>query len=112
MTLIPWTFNLALLSILAFFAALVACLAGLFYSRYKENWLQHIGMLAVGLASALKMQQIWHRGYVSAETAMLAVGIAFFAAGVAWKVWMVQRARFGPYHGPERRRPPRTPAAH
>jgi hypothetical protein len=104
MTLIPWHFDLSLFTICAFFAALVACIAGLFYSHYRENWLQHVGMIAVGLASALKIQQIYHRGFVSPETALLAAGLACFAAGVAWKVWMAQRASDRPYRGPDRRR--------
>jgi hypothetical protein len=87
MTLIPLHFDLTLFSLLCFFAAFASCCAGLFYSKYLENWLQHIGMLAVGLASAMKIMQIYHRGFVSPETGLLAFGIAIFAAGVAWKVW-------------------------
>lgn len=113
MTLIPLHFDLSLATICAFFTALVACIAGLFYSHYRENWLQHGGMIAVGLASALKIQQIYARGFVSPETALLAFGVAAFAAGVAWKVWMTRRSPKEPYRGPDRRSgPPRTPAAH
>ena len=37
--------------------------------------------------SALKITQINDRGFVTPETALLAVGIALFAFGVAVKVW-------------------------
>ena len=107
MTMLPIHFDLVPFSMLAFFAALVACIVGLFYSGYKDNWFQTIGMVAVGFASALKIQQIYHRGFATPETALLGFGIAMFAAGVAWKVWQNNRTAIKPrkpYHGPERRR--------
>jgi hypothetical protein len=110
MTMIPIHFDFVPFTMVAFAFALLACAVGLFYSEYRENWPQHIGMFAVGIASALKIQQIYHRGYVTPETALLAAGVACFAAGVAWKVWQQQRNRFKPYAGPERRRD--APAHH
>lgn len=84
---IPLGFDLVPLTIFAFALALAFCVAGLFYSGYLENWPQSLGMVAVGIASALKMEQIRLRGFVSGETTLLAIGIALFAAGVAFKVW-------------------------
>lgn len=99
MTLIPIHFDTTLASIIAFGAAFFACLAGLLYNKYEENWLQHAGMFMVGVASALKIFQIWERRFTSPETAMLAIGIALFASGVAWKVWQHRKG----WDGEERR---------
>jgi hypothetical protein len=87
MTTIPLHFDTTLFAVCCFFVALVACTAGLFSSRFRENWLQHFGMFFVGIASALKMFQLWERHYASPETALLAFGVALFAVGVAYKVW-------------------------
>lgn len=90
-TYIPIQFDMVPLTVFFLSFALIACVVGLFYSHYRENWLQHAGMIAVGLASALKIEQTITRGFASAETALLAGGIACFAGGVAWKVWSHQR---------------------
>lgn len=74
------------LSAFGFSVAALACAFGLFSANYRENWFQHIGMLMVGIASALKVHQTITRGFASAETALLALGIAMFCLGVAWKV--------------------------
>lgn len=89
--MVPATVNLVWLAIFCFTVAVLGCLVGLFYARYQDNWLQHIGLICAGLASALKIQQIHHRGFVTPETALLAVGVACFALGVAFKVWEYQR---------------------
>ncbi len=99
MTIIPVHFDMTLASIVAFGVAFFACVAGIFYSEYRENWLQHFGMILVGIASAFKMFQLWHRHYTSPETAILAIGLALFATGVAWKVWQHRRG----WDGNERR---------
>jgi hypothetical protein len=87
MTAIPLEFDTTLFAVCCFFVTLVACTAGLFSASFRENWLQHFGMFFLGIASALKMFQLWERHYASPETALLAFGVALFAAGVAWKVW-------------------------
>jgi hypothetical protein len=74
------------LSAFGFSVAALACAFGLFSANYRENWFQHIGMLMVGVASALKVHQTIERGFASAETAVLSLGIAIFCLGVAWKV--------------------------
>lgn len=99
---IPISFDLVPLTLVAFSCALMACCAGLFYSGYKENLAQTLGLIAVGIASALKIEQIRMRGFVSGETALLAIGIACFAIGVAWKVW--QHARYEPPRTVSKRR--------
>jgi hypothetical protein len=104
MTLIPWHFDTTLFAITCFGVAFFSSAAGLFYNEYRENWLQHIGMICVAIASAMKMLQLFERRYTSPETALLAFGVALFALGVAWKVWQNQRNRYRPYTGPERRR--------
>jgi hypothetical protein len=86
--------DLVPLTLFCLSATILACLAGLFHSRYRDNWPQTIGLVLVALSSALKLEQVRLRGYVSGETALLAIGIALFAAGVAWKVW--QHARNAP----------------
>lgn len=78
--------DFVVLSAFGFSVAALACAFGLFSSNYRENWFQHIGMLMVGVASALKVHQTIERGFASAETAVLALGIAIFCLGVAWKV--------------------------
>lgn len=108
MTIIPMHFDLTLFTIVCFGAAFFACAAGLFYVRYRENWLQHFGMVLVAIASAMKMFQLWERQYVTPETAMLAFGVALFAAGVAFKVWQFRKG----WDGEERRRRERRQHVH
>lgn len=85
-SIVPFHFDFVTLSAAGFSVAAFACLFGLFSSHYRENWFQHLGMVMVGLASALKVHQTITRGFASAETALLALGVALFALGVAWKV--------------------------
>ncbi len=99
MTVIPLHFDTSLMAVICFAAAFFACSAGLFYSEYRENWPQHVGMVCVAIASAMKVFQIWERQRTSPETALLALGVALFAAGVAWKVWQHRRG----WDGAERR---------
>lgn len=91
MTAIPIHFDTSLVAVVCFAASFFACTAGLFYSEYRENWLQHFGMVCVAIASAMKVFQIWERHRSSPETALLAFGVMLFAAGVAWKVWQHRR---------------------
>jgi hypothetical protein len=104
MTVIPISFDTALAAVTCFFVALVACTAGLFSSSFRDNWLQHFGMFAVGLASALKMFQIWERHYASPETTLLAFGVALFSAGVAWKVFLHARDQRHDWQSEDRRK--------
>lgn len=85
-TVIPLHLDWVPLSVFGFSVAAVACLIGLFSEHYRDNWLQHIGMVLLGIASALKVHQTIERGFASAETALLAIGLAAFATGIAWKV--------------------------
>jgi hypothetical protein len=104
MTVIPIHFDTTLFAICSFFIALVACTAGLFSSSFRDNWLQHVGMFAVGLASALKMFQLWERHYTSPETALLAFGLALFSVGVAWKVFLHAREQNHDWQADDRRK--------
>jgi ABC-type Mn2+/Zn2+ transport system permease subunit len=90
-TFITPNFDLVPLTIFCLCATILACVAGLFHARYRDNWPQTIGMFAVAVSCALKLEQVRLRGFVSGETALLAVGIALFAAGVVWKVWQHER---------------------
>jgi hypothetical protein len=111
MTLIPWHFDTTLFAICCFFVSFLACTAGLFSSKFLDNWLQHAGMWCVGIASALKMLQLFERHYTSPETALLALGVALFAGGMARKVWQHRKGWDGEerrtqerrHHGQERR---------
>lgn len=98
-TVIPLHFDLTLFAIVCFAVSMFACAAGLFSSEYRENWPQHVGMVCVAIASAMKMFQLFERGRVSPETALLALGVALFASGVAIKVWQHRRG----WNGAERR---------
>lgn len=88
---LPIGFDYIPLAIFAHAFIIIACVTGLFYSHFKDNWAQTLGMFIVALTAALKIEQIRIRGFVSAETTLLAVGVAMFAAGVAWKVWRHQK---------------------
>lgn len=110
MTLIPWHFDTTLFAICCFFVAFLACTAGLFSNKFLENWLQHIGMILVGIASAMKMLQLFERHYTSPETAMLALGVALFSVGVVWKVWWHTRAEAHDWHETDRRKAERRGA--
>ena len=74
-------------SMTGFAVAFLGCVVGLFAEQYRDNLAQHLGMIGVGAASALKIEQIYMRGSASPETALLAVGLALFGLGVAFKVW-------------------------
>lgn len=104
MTTIPLHFDTALASICCFFVAFVACAAGLFSSSFRDNWLQHFGMFAVAVASAMKMFQIYERHYASPETTLLAFGVALFSLGVAWKVFLHARERNHDWQAEDRRK--------
>ena len=70
--------------------ALLACLVGLKFNEFHENWLQHLGMMAIAVGSLLKFLQIYDRGRVTFETTLLAVGVALFACGFAYRVWQTK----------------------
>jgi uncharacterized membrane protein AbrB (regulator of aidB expression) len=104
MTMIPLHFDTTLFAICCFFVALVACTAGLFSSSFRDNWLQHFGMFFVGIASAMKMFQLFERHRTSPETALLAFGVALFAVGVAWKVFLHAREQSHDWQAKDRRK--------
>lgn len=85
-SVIPFHPDFVALSVFGFSVAAIACAFGLFSANYRDNWFQHLGMVMVGISSALKVHQTVSRGFASAETALLAIGLALFALGVAWKV--------------------------
>jgi hypothetical protein len=61
-------------------------------------------MFFVGIASAMKMFQLFERRYTSPETALLAFGVALFAAGVAWKVFQHAREQRHDWQAQDRRK--------
>lgn len=87
MSEIVLSLDLVPVAVTGFAVTFCACMAGLFCAGYRDNWLQHAGMFGLGLASALKIVQLLERGFVTHETTLLAVSVAFFGCGVAVKVW-------------------------
>ena len=79
--------SLVPLALIALAVCFALSLAGVFSDAFHDNWLQHIGMVALGPASAFKAWQIWTVGAVSHETVLLVSGLACFGCGVALKVW-------------------------
>lgn len=100
--MIPMYEMLVPITLVSLFVALIACLIGLKFDEFHENWFQHLGMAATALGSMLKILQIYGRGRVTFETALLAVGVALFAVGFAYRVWQTR-------HIP---RPPTPPRAY
>jgi hypothetical protein len=86
MSIVPASEAYVVFAVIGFGVALAACLVGLFYKGYEENWLQHLGMLALSIGCLLKIIQVLGRGRVTFETTLLAIGIGLFATGVVWKV--------------------------
>ena len=74
-----------MITFVALTVVIVLCLAALFHSAFEDNWLQHIGLIGVGVASALKLEQFHSRGFVSNESAMLCIALAMYALGTYWK---------------------------
>lgn len=64
----------------------VLCVAALFSEVFRDNWLQHCGLVVLGLFAPAKIVDILDRGYVSAETAMIAGALACYAIGTTLKV--------------------------
>jgi predicted membrane channel-forming protein YqfA (hemolysin III family) len=60
---------------------------GIFTPKYRENWVQFIGMVVVAVGVLPLARLIDDRGWVSPEAAWIIVGWTVFALGMAGKVW-------------------------
>jgi hypothetical protein len=64
------------------------CTAGIFYNGYRDNWLQHVGLILTALSSSVMVLKFQHAEYVPETMAFFSLGVAVFMAGTAHKVWV------------------------
>lgn len=64
----------------------VLCVAGLYASAYRENWMQHVGMALLTVGAAMVGWHAWTYGRASQRLAVLMAGLALYALGTARKV--------------------------
>lgn len=74
-------------TIACFVVLFVLCVAGLFSSRFEDNWLQHFGLIGMGLASASGIHRVMYMVWVPPEMALFVLSAALFGCGTAYKVW-------------------------
>lgn len=78
---------MAVVTMFAFFIVFALCLLGLYSARFQDNWLQHLGLIGMGLASVSAIHRTFHMDWVPPEMALFAVAAALFGLGTAYKVW-------------------------
>lgn len=75
------------LTMLGFFAVFVLCLLGLYSARFQDNWLQHLGLIGMGITSVSAIHRVFHMAWVPPEMVLFAIAAASYGAGTAYKVW-------------------------
>lgn len=65
---------------------LCSCITGLFSRAYQDNLSQCLGMVLLGIWCASALDRVIDRGFVRAESLMLYIGMACYAAGTVVKV--------------------------
>jgi hypothetical protein len=65
----------------------VLVVAGLFSDAFQDNWLQHIGLIGMGITSVSALFRISSMAWVSQEMAVFILALTLFGLGTAHKVW-------------------------
>lgn len=76
-----------LLTLGSLLVILTLSIAGIFYPRFHDNWLQHVGMIVLGVTSVVLIDKVHDAQYLPVEMVFFAVGTALIMAGTAYKVW-------------------------
>ena len=66
---------------------LLACLAGLSWSGYDDNWAQNGGLVLLGIGAGLRIDQILDRHNISWVNLLVYFALALFLGGTAYKAW-------------------------
>lgn len=78
---------LTTLTLLALLIVVVLCVAGLFSPHYHDTWLQHVGLIGIGGSAAMLVDLVQQARYVPPAMALMAISMAVFGLGTAYKVW-------------------------
>jgi len=77
------------LAILCATVVIVLCILGLWSSKFRDNWLQHVG-LALLLVGAVAV--LWHAAQTDRSNVrelLLLFGLALYGAGTGLKTWLL-----------------------
>lgn len=79
--------GLLYVSIFAMVLVAALCAAASLWHGYQDNTLQRIGLALLGCGAALRAYMVSVREQISAEEALVHVGVLVFGLGTALKVW-------------------------
>ena len=103
------------LTISCFFGLFVFSLLGLYSARYEDNWLQHFGLIGVGISSVVGIHKMYHMEWVPPEMTLFALSAFLFACGTTLKVWKYRhhprhhKKHVEHKHGTDKQVPSKTP---
>jgi hypothetical protein len=78
---------LTVLTVASLLIVMTLCIAALFSRYFLDNWLQHVGLIGIGTTSAMLAEMVVHAEYVPPQMALMAISLAVYALGTAYKVW-------------------------
>ncbi len=81
------------LSLFSLALVFMACFAGLYWEKYKDNWCQTLGMAGTGVWAGLRFDDIaWGFYYLNEIQVFAHLSLASYFLGTAWKAWKMNNS--------------------